>query len=347
MFQPQFQHIMVILSVFHALVVVLTVLSICRGYKTRRLDLRAQLIVGLNKYSHDASCCIVDGTNGKILFSQAKERITRSKHDGGGIGELLNYGLSSIGATVSDVATVVSNNHHHRVLPFERRLPFYDALKYTPGEYNDPSNLLPNAQHLELSHHLAHAWSVVGTSPFDHGLIVVMDGMGESYKAMVEDIAGIEVHSGDYMHDLKLIKAQGGEGFVGQPVALFPGSGYREAESAYVFTKNTLKPVFKRWSRERSPPELYNHGFENMESMGAVYSRISAHLLGDWNACGKVMGLAPWHDKQRKDVNGWYFGDKNSGGGGVGGIGLGDDFHHLQTYMSGNPYDGSFKVCVS
>ena len=29
------------------------------------------------------------------------------------------------------------------------------------------------------------------------------------------------------MHDLKLLRAQGGEGFVGQPKSLFPGSTYR------------------------------------------------------------------------------------------------------------------------
>lgn len=48
-----------------------------------------------------------------------------------------------------------------------------------------------------------------------------------------------------------------------------------------------MTPIYKRWTRERSPPELYNHGFENMESMGAVYSRVSSHIFGDWNACGE------------------------------------------------------------
>lgn len=45
---------------------------------------------------------------------------------------------------------------------------------------------------------------------------------------------------------------------------------------------------------EKTPPALYNHGFENMDSVGALYSRASSHIFGDWNACGKVMGLAPW-----------------------------------------------------
>lgn len=62
----------------------------------------------------------------------------------------------------------------------------------------------------------------------------------------------------------------------------------------YSFKGTELKRVFKRWQPHNSPPTLYNHGFENMESLGAVYSRVSSHVFGDWNACGKVMGLAPW-----------------------------------------------------
>jgi carbamoyltransferase len=78
---------------------------------------------------------------------------------------------------------------------------------------------------------------------------------------------------------------------------------WREAESVYVFEKNTkddsdnklvIRPIFKRFTPENSPPTLYNHGFENMESVGALYSRASSDIFGDWNACGKVMGLAPW-----------------------------------------------------
>lgn len=82
---------------------------------------------------------------------------------------------------------------------------------------------------------------------------------------------------------------------------------YREAESAYTFERdrgaNTIRitPVVKRWVEERSPPALYNHGFENMCSAGAIYSRVSSNIFGDWNACGKVMGLAPWHSHWNKD----------------------------------------------
>lgn len=326
---------------------------------SERLDMKmsstkkSDLIVGLNKYSHDASCCIIEASTGKILFSQAKERITRKKHDGGQTGDLVEYALEYLGASISDIAVVVSNNHHYRVLSFEKRLPFASALNYVPSDYLKESNLLPNAKHFELSHHLAHAYSVAGTCPFTDGLIVCMDGMGESYRAMMEDL--YEGDGTSYMHDIRLLKSLP-EGdltkFVGIPRSLVPGAGYREAESAYVIegSPRQIKPVFKRWSRERSPSELCNHGFENMESLGAVYSRVSSQILGDWNACGKIMGLAPWNGIKRQQLSDWCKGNRNIKSDS---ISIGEDFYHKIPTMSGNPFidpaasansDDGFKV---
>lgn len=163
-------------------------------------SLKPSIVVGLNKYSHDASCCLIDANSGKILFSQAKERITRRKHDGGGVGSLLRYALRSVGASVEDIACVVSNNHHYRVLPFERKVPYYSALNYIPQDFSDVDNLLAGKKQIELSHHLAHAWGAAGTAPFSEGLVVVMDGMGETFRAMSEDAAGIETEVYDTVH---------------------------------------------------------------------------------------------------------------------------------------------------
>ena len=85
------------------------------------------------------------------------------------------------------------------------------------------------------------------------------------------------------------------------PAAFAPSTDYREAESVYSFRGTELKRVlkrcishylplsptishylpgtelkrvFKRWQAHRSPSELYNHGFENMESLGAVSGAI-------------------------------------------------------------------------
>ena len=54
------------------------------------------------------------------------------------------------------------------------------------------------------------------------------------------------------------------------PVTFAPSTDYREAETVYSFRGTELKRVYKRWQEHRSPSELYNHGFENMESLGAV-----------------------------------------------------------------------------
>lgn len=314
-----------------------------------QIHMGKDLIIGLNKYSHDASCCVIEADSGKILFVQAKERLTRRKHDGGHTGDLVEYALEYLGSSIEDVAVVVSNNHHYRVLPFEKRLPFAAAVNYVSEDMLKESNLLPNAKHFELSHHLAHAYSVAGTCPFTDGLILCMDGMGESYRAMMEDL--YEGDGRSYMHDIRLLKSLPESDlsrFVGIPRALVPGVGYREAESAYVIegSPRQLKPVFKRWTRERSPPELYNHGFENMESIGAVYSRISSHILGDWNACGKVMGLAPWSGIKRQQLVSWCGSTAQSDG-----ISLGEDFYHKVKLMTGNPFidpsisaEDSFKI---
>jgi len=58
------------------------------------------------------------------------------------------------------------------------------------------------------------------------------------------------------------------------PAAFAPSTDYREAESVYSFRGTELKRVLKRWQEHRSPSELYNHGFENMESLGAVSGAI-------------------------------------------------------------------------
>ena len=85
-----------------------------RGFSVRRSSRRGQiqasLIAGINKYSHDASVCILHEDTGEILFAQAKERLTGKKHDGGGAtGEAYANRLVLRGAT-----TVVNNNHHYR-----------------------------------------------------------------------------------------------------------------------------------------------------------------------------------------------------------------------------------------
>lgn len=249
---------------------------------------RQKWVLGLNQYSHDAGAALLS-TDGTCSVIVPKERVTRAKCDGGDTAAAVEHALGAVGATLDDVVCVCRNNHHFRVAPFEKRLDWSVRLGIYPESTVAEANLLPGVPKHELSHHLAHAWSVLAQAPFERGLVVVMDGMGETYDAMAA--AQGEADEG-YTHELDMPPDP--SGFTQVPPDAGPGMGLREAESVYSFDGLTLRRVFKRWVPHRSPPELYNHGFENLESLGALYSRVSSHIFGDWNACGKVMGLAPW-----------------------------------------------------
>ena len=244
----------------------------------------APLLLGLNKYSHSASACLFE-EDGRVLFALAKERITRKKHDGGDVADLVRYLLEATGRRLSEVRLVVQQNHLFRIEPYERSLRFAEALHAAPPSSLDPHNLLPHAERWELSHHLAHAWSVLPVAPFDEGLIAVMDGMG-SPREIVE--------ARRVPHLVNESRLPRGRDFLQVPARPAAARRWREAETLYSFRGNRLRLLFKRWTEERSPDFLYNYGFENMESLGAVYSRISSHIFGDWNQCGKVMGLAAY-----------------------------------------------------
>jgi len=217
------------------------------------------------------------------------------------MGTLVEACLDQLDLDLEDVSMVVVNNHHHRVLTMENqqeKMEWEEGLRINGGTedgYSDDFNIIPNAQKIEISHHLAHAYSTATQCPFDSGLVVVMDGMGETYRTMRAALDGNDTqYFSDLMYegDFECIPSDIRE--------LSKKSIYdwREGESAYEFTKKDnimkIKPVFKRFVEERTPPTLFNHGFENMESIGAVYSRASSHIFGNWNTCGKVMGLAPW-----------------------------------------------------
>ncbi|KAL3907131.1 MAG: hypothetical protein SGILL_008995, partial [Bacillariaceae sp.] len=249
-------------------------------------------------------------------------------HDAGNVVTMVEACLDALQLNYDDdcIQKIVMNNHHHRILPLEqnlRHMQWEAGLGINGGAeegYDDDYNLLSiptdndsSTQQrvtMELSHHLAHAYSTATQAPFDKGMVVVMDGMGESYRTMLQ--AKI-TSDPTYVSDLSFPSKAGELPFDCIPddlaeVAQSTPFDWREAESVYVFEKKNrtidIHPIFKRFTPENTPPTLYNHGFENMDSTGALYSRASSHIFGDWNACGKVMGLAPWMNHQWKGQDG-------------------------------------------
>ena len=248
----------------------------------------ARFVLGLNQYAHSAAACLVD-SEGRVAHALAKERLTRKKHDGGDTSGVVAALLERAGVRLDAIALAVANCHLFRIRPFERDLPWSVALHQQPSSALDACNLLPGVPKHELSHHLAHAWSLQAELAGRPALILVADGIGTTWA----DLQGRSSASdlGPYTSDADLPRAAA---FREVPAGL-PGAGtWREAETVYRFDGGDLTCLFKRWTREHSPVLLHNYGFENMESVGAVYSRVASHVFGDWNVCGKVMGLAPW-----------------------------------------------------
>lgn len=269
--------------------------------------------MGINQYSHDASIALIDAHSGKLLFAQSKERLTRRKHDGGDVSDLFLHAMDALTTEdespeeiASRVKLVVANNHHFRILPFEQRLPFQVSMNYVPSSYLSPWNLIgspvrylqqsemyaPEATKVELSHHLAHAFSAVFACPFDRGLVVIMDGMGDSLDDWLAARCRDERHY--FCESSCPLFVRDAPDFREFPkdVGHRPGISFREAETAYVFERRHdgvhFSRVYKRWTPENAPSELANHSFEEMDSIGAMYSRVSALIFKDWNNCGKV-----------------------------------------------------------
>ena len=144
-------------------------------------------VLGLNTYDHDVSACLL--RDGAIAFAIAKERITRAKHASGFYKEVIDYCLEAEGITLDDVDLVVRNCYILPVQEMEERLVYFDAPGFLPEfERGDaakhPLYLSHQDKVVTISHHLAHAYSAFAVSPFEDGVVMIVDGVG-SYRSDV------------------------------------------------------------------------------------------------------------------------------------------------------------------
>lgn len=229
-------------------------------------------VLGLNAYDHDVSACLL--RDGAIAFAISKERITREKHASGFYKEVVDYCLSAEGITLNDVDLVVRNSYILPVPEMEERLLHQDMPGFLPLAerneavkhplFHDRSNKV-----VSISHHLAHAYSAFAVSPFKDGVVMIVDGVG-NYRADV-----MELYPSDD---------------AGSPLA-------RESESYYRFDDTRLECLKKVWMEPARG--LLSDEFYNMPGLGALYSRVSTYVFGDWNKCGELMGLAPYGRREQ------------------------------------------------
>src|SRR5215472_17435966 len=224
-------------------------------------------VLGINAYDHDVSACLL--RDGEIAVAINKERITRKKHDTGFYQKVVDYCLAAEGISLDDVDLVVRNCYVLPVEDLELRL----VSQYVPEVMDDEERKQAKTNSLYLSksnkvvtvsHHLAHAYSAFAACPFDKGVVMVVDGVGN----YASDIA----EPGQLTENVN-------------PLA-------RESESYYAFDGNRLETLKK--VRLEPTRGMLSDEFYFTAGLGALYSRVSSYIFADWNKCGEVMGLAPY-----------------------------------------------------
>lgn len=214
--------------------------------------------------SHDGSSCLM--RDGEIVVGIEKERITRKKHDGFNDKLTLEYCLEAEGISWGDVDLLVENNTKNRFELEDQRLRLgRDIPEFVPR--------------VNISHHLAHAYSAAGASPFSETTVVVIDGRGSSLDNCVEvtprvlpsDVRSVPTN---YLDELF------------------------EKASVYFFQDGRMETVFKDFS------PLLSGSFDRVtfplapptmeHSVGEFYGGVSHYVFGKNFQEGKLMGLAPY-----------------------------------------------------
>jgi carbamoyltransferase len=209
--------------------------------------------------SHNGSACLLK--DGQIAVAIEKERITRIKHDGGNDNAAVQYCLRAEGITLSDIEVVVQNANFDM---FERR---------NCGSRASP-RIVEDAQRvITISHHMAHAFSTIGTAPFADMTALVIDGCGNCYADCI-DKEGAIIPEVPPTKDLEQL--------------------YFEKDSYYEYCNGAFRPIYKDFSpfgpRQRYPM----YPATTMHSIGNAYLGVSAYVFRGMDDPGKLMGLAPY-----------------------------------------------------
>ena len=224
--------------------------------------------------SHDGSTCLMK--DGKIIFSIEKERISRVKHDGFNDNATIQYCLEAAGIQYSDLRLVVEQNSYNPL--------FSQSLEQRKNRV-----LPPMVPVVTLSHHLAHAYSAIGTSPFDDMGIVVIDGHGGSLDSCNDMVEGIKGANSIHVNNRYR---------------------YWETCSYYVYQDGEIKPIFKdfsRWVNRKNRRDYPVSSWEIENSIGEFYEGIALYIFGELDCSGKLMGLAPYGRPNIIDWEAFFF----------------------------------------
>jgi carbamoyltransferase len=222
--------------------------------------------------SHNGSAVLLK--DGQICVAIEKERISRKKHDGGNDTLAIQYCLDAEGIELKDISLVVQCENFN--IPdrgqFKGKRIFSDS--------DEPKIV-------NISHHLAHAYSAVGTSPFSECNVMVIDGCGSPLDQF------LELHP----EQKKDVDAD----------FLQENQMQCEKESFYHFDGQELTPLYKDFSIMAAFDKVSLSLPTTKHSIGGFYASISKYVFGDMDDVGKLMGLAPYGETGVYDFDAFEF----------------------------------------
>jgi carbamoyltransferase len=209
--------------------------------------------------SHNGSAVLLK--DGRVCVGIEKERISRRKHDGGNDTLAIQYCLDAEGIELKDVALVVQCAN----FDIPDRNQFNGKRIFANSE---------TPKIVDISHHLAHAYSAVGTSPFSECAVMVIDGCGSPLHQFIE------------LHPSQ-------KSFI-DPIFLEESQMLCEKDSFYHFDGQKLSPLLKDFSKMAEHKTSSFSLPTTQHSIGGFYATISKYVFGDMDDVGKLMGLAPF-----------------------------------------------------
>jgi carbamoyltransferase len=208
--------------------------------------------------SHDGSACLLK--DGRVCIAIEKERITRKKHDGGNDTSAIQYCLDAAGIKIDDLNLIVQNAN-------------FGMFEFGSNWYSGTRPLNDDMPIVTISHHLAHAYSAFGTSPFRDAAVLVIDGCGNGFDECI-DLEGAlipEIPSGEM-------------------AAL-----WFEKDSYYKVKDGAFTPLYKDFSPFGMAFKAYPmYPGTTRHSIGGLYAGVSRYIFGGMDDSGKLMGLAPY-----------------------------------------------------
>ncbi len=141
---------------------------------------------------------------------------------------------------------------------------------YPLYEYIEKNNFTKFFSHFNpevefVSHHLSHAKAAHAMSPFEKSIIVVIDGAGNSNFDLGITKQGLEKK--------------------------------HEECSIFLQDKQEIKLVHKNWVQFKKSKKHISHTFG--DQIGAFYEKISEYIFNSPHSSGKVMGLAPFGQREK------------------------------------------------